>query len=78
MSPSATWPTTCRSMWGKPMPADAHTGEYLFQGRMYFYRQDPILCRYHFTFRDPIDPALLQQALDKALGLAPTLQQRSS
>lgn len=71
MSPSATWPTTCRSMWGKPMPADTHTGEYLFQGRMYFYRQDPILCRYHFTFRDPIDPALLQQALDKALGLAP-------
>lgn len=65
-------------MWGKPMPADTHTGEYLFQGRMYFYRQDPILCRYHFTFRDPIDPALLQQALDKALGLAPTLQQRSS
>ena len=32
MSPSATWPTTCRSMWGKPMPADAHTGEYLSRG----------------------------------------------
>ena len=70
MSPSATWPTISRIMWGEPMPA-AQPEAYLFQGRMYFYRQDPILCRYQFTLQDPVDPALLQQALDQALALAP-------
>lgn len=58
-------------MWGKAMPPETHPAPYLFQGRMYFYRREAVLCRYQFTLKDPVDPALVQQALDEALGLAP-------
>ncbi len=50
--------------------------EYVFQGTMYFFRKEKICCRYQFTLRDPIDPALLQTALDAALGAAPYFQVR--
>lgn len=45
--------------------------EYLLQGAMYFYRAKNIYCRYQYTLRDPVDPALLQQAVDAALEEAP-------
>ena len=48
-----------------------HTGEYLFQGGCISTARTRSSAVITFTFRDPIDPALLQQALDKALGLAP-------
>lgn len=43
---------------------------------MYFFRKEKICCRYHFTLPDPIDPALLQTALDAALGAAPYFRVR--
>ena len=45
--------------------------EYLQQGAMYFYRAKNIYCRYQYTLQDPVDPALLQQAVDAALDQAP-------
>ena len=45
--------------------------EYLLQGAMYFYRAKNIYCRYQYTLQDPVDPALLQQAVDAALDQAP-------
>lgn len=45
--------------------------EYVFQGVMYFFRREKICCRYQFTMKDPVEPALLQQALDAALAAAP-------
>ena len=33
---------------------------YILQGAMYFYRDKNIYCRYQYTLRDPVDPALLQ------------------
>lgn len=46
------------------------SAEYVFQGTMYFYRAHRIQCRYQFTLREPVDPELLQQALDAALAKA--------
>ena len=43
---------------------------YILQGAMYFYRDKNIYCRYQYTLRDPVDPALLQQAVDAALAEA--------
>ena len=42
----------------------------VFQGIMYYYRENPVLCRYALTLKDPVDPALLQQAVDEARPLA--------
>ena len=38
---------------------------------MYFFRREKIQCRYQFTLRDAVDPALLQRALTAALQSAP-------
>ena len=38
--------------------------EYIFQGTMYFFRREKILCRYQFALQDAVEPALLQRALD--------------
>ena len=38
---------------------------------MYYFRREKVCPRYQFTLKDPVDPALLQQALDAALGAAP-------
>ena len=45
--------------------------EYIFQGTMYFFRQEKILCRYQFALKDAVEPALLQRALDAALAAVP-------
>ena len=45
--------------------------EYIFQGTMYFFRREKILCRYQFALQDAVEPALLQRALDAALSAAP-------
>ena len=42
----------------------------VFQGIMYYYREKTVLCRYQLTLKDPVNPALLQQALDEARPLA--------
>ena len=47
------------------------SAEYIFQGTMYFFRREKILCRYQFALKDAVDPALLQRALDAALSAAP-------
>ena len=41
--------------------------EYIRQGVMYFYREKEIYCRYQYALHDPVDPDLLQQAVDAAL-----------
>ena len=46
------------------------SAEYIFQGTMYFFRREKILCRYQFALKDAVDPALLQRALDAALSAA--------
>ena len=38
--------------------------EYIFQGTMYFFRREKILCRYQFALQDAVEPALLQRALE--------------
>lgn len=53
------------------MNESQRSAEYIFQGTMYFFRREKILCRYQFALRDPVDPALLQCALDAALSAAP-------
>ena len=45
--------------------------EYIFQGMMYFFRREKILCRYQFALQDAVEPALLQRALEAALSAAP-------
>ena len=45
--------------------------EYIFQGTMYFFRREKILCRYQFALQDAVEPALLQRALDAALAAVP-------
>ena len=48
--------------------------EYIFQGTMYFFRREKILCRYQFALQDAVEPALLQRALEAALSAAPYYQ----
>ena len=45
--------------------------EYIFQGTMYFFRREKILCRYQFALQDAVEPVLLQRALEAALSAAP-------
>ena len=40
---------------------------YRLQGAMYFYRAKTIYCRYQYALRDPVDPVLLQEAVNAAL-----------
>jgi len=42
----------------------------VFQGIVYYYRENTVLCRYRLVLNDPVDPALLQQAVDAARPLA--------
>ena len=42
----------------------------VFQGIVYYYRENQVLCRYQATLKEAVDPALLQQALDAARPLA--------
>lgn len=42
----------------------------VFQGIVYYYRENQVLCRYQARLKDAVDPALLQQALDAARPLA--------
>lgn len=42
----------------------------IFQGVMYYYRENPVLCRYALTWKDEVDPQLLQRAFDEARPLA--------
>lgn len=42
----------------------------VFQGIVYYYRENQVLCRYQATLKEVVDPALLQQALDAARPLA--------
>ena len=67
MSPSVTWPIIWQPMPGEPMEAAQRSAEYVFQGIMYYFRREKVCPRYQFTLKDPVDPALLQQALDAAL-----------
>ena len=58
-------------MPGEPMEAAQRSAEYVFQGIMYYFRREKVCPRYQFTLKDPVDPDLLQQALDAALEAAP-------
>ena len=58
-------------MPGEPMEAAQRSAEYVFQGIMYYFRREKVCPRYQFTLKDPVDSALLQQALDAALEAAP-------
>ena len=58
-------------MPGEPMEAAQRSAEYVFQGIMYYFRREKVCPRYQFALKDPVDPALLQQALDAALEAAP-------
>ena len=58
-------------MPGEPMEAAQRSAEYVFQGIMYYFRRERVCPRYQFTLKDPVDPALLQQALAAALEAAP-------
>lgn len=40
----------------------------VFQGIVYYYRENMVNCRYQVTLKDAVDGALLQQALDAAPG----------
>lgn len=42
----------------------------MFQGIVYYYRENQVLCRYQATLKEAVAPALLQQALDAARPLA--------
>lgn len=37
---------------------------------MYYYRANQVICRYQIALHDPVDPALLQRALDEMRPLA--------
>jgi len=65
------WWIIWRKTRGNQMEQSQRSAEYIFQGTMYFFRREKILCRYQFTLRDAVDPALLQRALDTALSAAP-------
>ena len=71
MSPSAILPIIWRQTRGNSMEQSQRSAEYIFQGTMYFFRREKIQCRYQFVLKDPVDPALLQRALDAALSAAP-------
>ena len=43
----------------------------VFQGIVYYYRENMVNCRYQVTLKDAVDGALLQQALDAARAKAP-------
>ena len=58
-------------MPGEPMEAAQRSAEYVFQGIMYYFRREKVCPRYQFTLKDPVNPALLLQALDAALEAAP-------
>ena len=42
----------------------------VFQGIVYYYRENQVLCRYQATLKEAVDLSLLQQALDAARPLA--------
>ena len=42
----------------------------VFQGIVYYYRENTIVCRYRLLLTDPVDPDLLQQAVNAARPLA--------
>lgn len=42
----------------------------VFQGIVYYYRANQVICRYQIALHDPVDPALLQRALDEMRPLA--------
>ena len=42
----------------------------IFQGVMYYYRENTVLCRYALTWKDEVDPQLLQRTFDEARPLA--------
>ena len=42
----------------------------VFQGIVYYYRANQVICRYQIALHDPVDPALLQRALDEVRPLA--------
>ena len=63
-------------MPGEPMEAAQRSAEYVFQGIMYYFRREKVCPRYQFTLKDPVDPALLQQALDAALEAAPYYREK--
>ena len=65
-------------MPGEPMEAAQRSAEYVFQGIMYYFRREKVCPRYQFTLKDPVDPALLQQALDAALEAAPYYRVKSA
>lgn len=56
--------------------AQNRSSAYIFQGVMYFYRQEKICCRYEITLRDEVDPALLQAAQDEVLSRAEYFRQQ--
>lgn len=56
--------------------AENRSSAYIFQGSMYFYRQQKICCRYQTTLQDEVDPDLLQAALDEVLARAEYFRQR--
>ena len=35
----------------------------VFQGIVYYYRANQVICRYQIALHDPVDPALLQRAI---------------
>lgn len=43
----------------------------VFQGIVYYYRENMVNCRYQVTLKDAVDGALLQRALDAARAKAP-------
>lgn len=67
MSPSATWPTIWPQTWGNSMEEAQRS---VFQGIVYYYRENQVLCRYQITLHDAVDPTLLQRALDAVRPLA--------
>ena len=58
------------------MEETQRSAEYIFQGIMYYFRREKVCPRYQFTLKDPVDPVLLQRALDAALQAAPYFKVR--
>ena len=42
----------------------------VFQGIMYYYRENTVICRYAVAWKEEVDRELLQQALEKVRPLA--------
>lgn len=42
----------------------------VFQGIVYYYRANQVICRYQIALHDPVDLALLQRALDEVRPLS--------